>query len=356
MAVGRGPVAVAFSVTVGSNLLSNMILQLALGMAHYTKNMVTGTLVLSSAVMMLPDVGPSEVPVDFGAYDVLGRPAAVIYVACSFVIVGVGLRIILRGTVQDNNTALLFAFAMVNGSATVLSTSISKLVQMHLSLQVRIPVLIVYVLLGCFCLCMAAIANATLQDPSVFVPVGAGVNLVLTFVSGLCIWADWSRLEHHLCYIMAYTLVVLGTYSVSSFDLNSKQTGQIEANRYVAATEKNVPTYDCEYEPRRSLRQCFQELLLLWSQGSAHPGELRTALVETLRLGLDRELISHRAIAELFVSLAEEPSLCPAASFRSEALEVWLRQALGTRLDRVVSFDSGDSLEAALLHGASPVG
>jgi len=133
VAAGRGPVAVVFPLSVGSNLLSNMILQLALGIAHYTKNMMTGTLVLATAVMILPDVGPSEVPVGFDAADVLERPAAVVFVACSFVCVGLGLSIILRGTVKDNNGVLLFIYTVVNGSATVLSTSISKLVQMHLS-------------------------------------------------------------------------------------------------------------------------------------------------------------------------------------------------------------------------------
>jgi len=387
VAAGRGPVAVVFPLSVGSNLLSNMILQLALGIAHYTKNMMTGTLVLATAVMILPDVGPSEVPVGFDAADVLERPAAVVFVACSFVCVGLGLSIILRGTVKDNNGVLLFIYTVVNGSATVLSTSISKLVQMHLSLHVQVPMLMLYVLLGAFCLGMAAIANATLQDPSVFVPVGAGVNLVLTFMAGLCIWGDWGRLEHKLSYIMVYILVVLGTYSVSSFDFLSKEVGQIEANRYVAAKQNMrcsalcgagaaaspfVPHYDSQYEPTRSsLRRRFDDLLFLWVQEPADSDKLRVALMETLKLGLDREYISHGAIAELFVSLADDPLLCPAASYRSEKLEAWLKQTLKHRrrltsdlqgrdisfeaIDRGNSLESGDSLQAALLRTASPV-
>lgn len=382
MAAGRGPVAVIFPLGIGSNLLSNMILQLALGIAHYTKNMMTGTLVLASAVMILPDVGPSEVPVGFDAIDVLERPAAMVFVAFSVVSAGLGLGIILRGTVKDNNNLLLFVYTIVNGSATVLSTSISKLVQMHLSLQVQVPMLILYVLLGTFCLGMAAIANATLQDPSIFVPVGAGVNLVLTFVAGLCIWGDWGRLEHKLSYIMVYILVVLGTYSVSSFDFLSKEVGQIEANRYVAAKQNMkcsaicgsgaaafVPHYDSQYEPTRSsLRRRFDDLLFLWAQESADSDKLRIALMETLKLGLDREYISHDAIAELFILLAEDPLLCPAASYKSDNLEAWLKQTLKHRrrltsdfhgrdisyetLDRGPSLESADSLEAVLLRNA----
>ncbi|CAK0887956.1 unnamed protein product [Prorocentrum cordatum] len=81
----------------------------------------------------------------------------------------------------------------------------------------------------------------------------------------------------------------------------------VEANRYVAAKQNMrcsalcgagaaaspfVPHYDSQYEPTRSsLRRRFDDLLFLWVQEPADSDKLRVALMETLKLGLDREYI-----------------------------------------------------------------
>ncbi|CAK0898712.1 unnamed protein product [Prorocentrum cordatum] len=88
---GHGPVAVAFPVGVGSNLLSNMVLQDSmLGIAKYTKNMRVGTLVLASAVMILPDVGggPADLAEDVNVLQLLTTRKAMLFVgACAIVLI-----------------------------------------------------------------------------------------------------------------------------------------------------------------------------------------------------------------------------------------------------------------------------
>eukprot|EP00928_Gymnodinium_smaydae_P004392 TRINITY_DN11500_c0_g1_i2.p1 TRINITY_DN11500_c0_g1~~TRINITY_DN11500_c0_g1_i2.p1 ORF type:complete len:427 (+),score=46.66 TRINITY_DN11500_c0_g1_i2:79-1359(+) len=238
---GRGPVAIAFPLGVGSNLLSIMILQTALGIAHYTKNMRVGTLVLACAVMILPDVGPLDLPPGADALSLLEAKPAMMFNSVCTVLMGVGFYAILRGWVKDNDS-LLFLYALVGGAGTVLSTAISKLVQLNVGFGVLIALLIIYVLLGAFCLLLAATANSTLEDPSMFVPVSAGVNLVLTFIAGVCIWGDWLRITNPLAYVMVYVLIVLGTYLVSSFGGVGNSHVKV-AQDHVDAAE--VVTKDC---------------------------------------------------------------------------------------------------------------
>jgi len=223
LAAGQGPVAVVFPLQVGATLLSNMIIQSRLGIARYTKNMTVGTLVLAAAVMLLPDLGPEQLPPDINALELLQANLSMGFIAfCLFVMV-FGLRLLVQAQTQganllNNNTTMLFTYALVGGIGTVLNTSIAKVVQMHLSLVVKVPLVSLYVFLACFCLGVAAMANGTLDDPILFVPISNGVNLVLNCLAGLCIWGDWKRLDCPFGYCIVYVLVVLGTYLVSSLD------------------------------------------------------------------------------------------------------------------------------------------
>merc|ERR1712137_1292199 len=101
--------------------------------------------------------------------------------------------------------------------------------------MIKLVLLVVYVVLACLCLGVAAMANGTLEDPTLFVPISNGVNLVLNCFAGLFIWGDWNRLEFPLAYCMVYVLVVLGTYLVSSLDfLFSNYTAVAEEKVVVA--------------------------------------------------------------------------------------------------------------------------
>merc|ERR1719277_2875260 len=100
-----------------------------------------------------------------------------------------GAVLLLRCT-KDNMT-LLFLFAIVGGTGTVLNTSISKLCQMPFvkaSWMLLIPLMAIYLGLAALCLVAGAAANTRLEDPSVFVPISTGVNLVLNALAGICIW------------------------------------------------------------------------------------------------------------------------------------------------------------------------
>merc|ERR1712046_174186 len=80
---------------------------------------------------------------------------------------------------------------------------------------------VIYVSFACICLASSAFANATLQDPSLFIPVSNAVNLVSNCLAGLCIWGDAARLSYRWSYCMIYLLVLLGTYLLSARDIDN---------------------------------------------------------------------------------------------------------------------------------------
>lgn len=333
MANGMGPVAVAFPLGVGANLLSNMILQSRLGIANYNKDMTVGTLVLAAAVMMLPDNGPGEMPPDVHIADLLLTKMAMGFIALCFVAMAGGLLALHKGWVEENAT-LLLTFATVGCTGTVVNNSISKLVQMHLPLPVKMFLSVIYMVIGGICLLVAAEANCSLEDPSLFVPIGAGVNLVLTFLSGICIWGDYQRLNYPMSYTLVYVLVVLGTYLVSSFDVLSSSKSNIAEGHTLAMTARLRRSRTAPVDAFHSLMHDVDDrmvnavgaLLETWRDDDAGcpppPEQGEMVLRKVLKRGLDRSVIERDALIDLCLTLVQEKGT--EGVFRSQGLEEWL--------------------------------
>lgn len=232
---GFASVAITFPAAMGMQLLSNMVLQTCLGIATYTKNFVVGTLVLTAAVVTLKDIGPKDpgnLPED-KVIAMLLNPYSYGYIVASVLACLFGLCA-LGGKWVTNNNARLFTYAVIGSSGTVLNATIGKLVQMNLDLNVKVSFGVAYVLNACLCLAINGYANGTLEDPSRFVPVTAGMNLMLTGLAGLCIWGDMERVRYPLAYAMIYILILLGIYDVSDFDFHAASEPQdMELRRQV---------------------------------------------------------------------------------------------------------------------------
>jgi len=233
---GYAPVSVTFPAALAANLLSNMVLQSCLGIAKYTKNMIVGTLVLTAAVGELYDLGAGDIPPDLDRDEVrrlLLTTPSLIFLGVSVFIEVVGVVALLRKCVTDNN-AKLFLYALVGSTGTVLNAAVGKVVQLDLSLTTKFGLGVLYVANAVVCLAVAALANGTLEDPSRFVPVSTGMNLVLTCVAGLCIWGDLERLEYPFGYAVIQLLVLLGIYDISTFDFRVSASGftEVGTNSY----------------------------------------------------------------------------------------------------------------------------
>eukprot|EP00414_Alexandrium_minutum_P001186 CAMPEP_0113819328 /NCGR_PEP_ID=MMETSP0328-20130328/684_1 /TAXON_ID=39455 /ORGANISM="Alexandrium minutum" /LENGTH=393 /DNA_ID=CAMNT_0000787261 /DNA_START=85 /DNA_END=1263 /DNA_ORIENTATION=- /assembly_acc=CAM_ASM_000350 len=222
LACSQGPVSIIFPLSVAAGLTSNMVLQGGLCLAKYTNVSIVGTLVLVFAVVLLRDLGAPPLKTESQG-EVLGmmvKPQAIAFIAISLS-VNVACLTALYFRKVTGNMAMLFAFALVGGTGTVLNTSIQKLLSMAIPFAGKCLLGLVWVALSCVCLGSGAMANGSLEDPSKFVPISNGVNLVLNCFAGLCIWGDGPRLSHPTSYAIVYVLVVLGTYLVSSIDIFS---------------------------------------------------------------------------------------------------------------------------------------
>lgn len=218
VAVRFGPVAVATPVQTGANLLSNMVVQTCLGIASYTKNQVVGTFILVSAVMMLAQVGPAEIPEDTKVTDLLLTAGALSFLSFLFLLLIASMSILASGRVKKN-LYLVFLYALVGGADSVINTALSKVIQMDLNIWIKLPMAVVYAILAVVGVANGAQANGQLEDPSLFIPIGAAVQLILTCLAGIFIWGDWGRLLYRLTYVAIYSIVVLASYVVSEDDL-----------------------------------------------------------------------------------------------------------------------------------------
>mmetsp|Transcript_43412 Transcript_43412/g.86102 ORF Transcript_43412/g.86102 Transcript_43412/m.86102 type:complete len:437 (-) Transcript_43412:156-1466(-) len=219
-ATSFGAVAVVMPLSVGAALFSNMILQQALKLANFTNESITGTLVLVTAILMLPELGPKppQEPVD--PIVLLQEPQAVVFISVSFVVCfGSIMLLFLQKVTHD--FGMLVLFSLVGGSGAVMNMSITKMLVSKPPPLIFAILLAVYIMLAILCLGSGAVANGTLKDASLFVPINNSINLVLNCLAGLLIWRDLDNLEYPWCYFMVYALVGLGSYLVSTIDVFS---------------------------------------------------------------------------------------------------------------------------------------
>eukprot|EP00928_Gymnodinium_smaydae_P100555 TRINITY_DN9892_c0_g1_i2.p1 TRINITY_DN9892_c0_g1~~TRINITY_DN9892_c0_g1_i2.p1 ORF type:complete len:430 (+),score=52.76 TRINITY_DN9892_c0_g1_i2:104-1291(+) len=259
LAVGYGPVAIVTPISVGASLLSNMALQSVLGIAHFTKNAIVGTLILVASVTMLPEVGPADVQADVPVLELLSSASSVFFILATLLVMGASVCAIARGWVEDNIT-LVFLYAILGASDAVLNTALTKIIQMDVPPLVRIPLLVLYVFFALIGIFNGAQANSALDDPALFVPIGAAANLLLTCLAGIFIWGDGSRLASPLAYAMVYTIIALGSYVLSEDDilgLTHFKVGQAHVDKLSGAPYSSYENADLH--PKRARGRFAEE-------------------------------------------------------------------------------------------------
>lgn len=338
MSNGQGPVALAFPFAAASNILTILLGQWRLGMMRPTKPVRVGTFMLASAVMILPDIGPSELPKDVDVLKLLQEDLAIGFISVCLVATIIGCYTIARDLLTDNNK-LLFLYAVVGGAGTILNTSISKLVQMDVGGALKVVFVLSYILLSCVCLGVQATANASLPDPSLFVPVGIGVNLVLNFIAGLCIWGDGSRVEFPVGYAFLYVIVVMATYLLSSFDIlydlvdnaddqetdgETPRVGMSHAYSFDPYGNENAVTrlgraMTCHHDfEEHGFNKAGRAVRDLWSMKCTDAHKLRRYVRQCLRHGLKQNMIRPSQLIEVCLDLVEESP--PVLPFHSRAI------------------------------------
>merc|ERR1712025_1148597 len=70
-------------------------------------------------------------------------------------------------------------------------------------------------------ICLYANARAATQtDVNLFLPLYQCLHLCLNCLAGILIWHDDKAIDHWYAYISIYVLIIVGSYEVSSLDIN----------------------------------------------------------------------------------------------------------------------------------------
>jgi len=218
MANAEGPVALSMPFRNAAQLLSNMGLQMALGITDYTKSMRVGTCVVFFAVMCLGDNGPAPQPGRdtlelLSTYEGIGCMLGLLLIVCLGMVGVYALQ-----SKPSESTSKISAYAAVIAGSSALVASGGKVMLTldghRLYLWASI---VLWVSLGV--LNTAALtAAAKYTDAAVLLPVSRCLNLLLNCVAGLCVWQDWRVIDGWTSYIAVYSLIIIGTYELSSLD------------------------------------------------------------------------------------------------------------------------------------------
>jgi len=218
MATGYGPVAVATPLNAGASLVSNMVLQIALGISEYSKSMRVGTIVLVVAIAALVDLGPTEQH----GQDALELLQALPCIACLivmsiFLLVG-AISVRVYDKEPQSSMVKALSYSTLVASVASLCQSCGKLAQMELSPVPQALLLLISILLTVFCMLGGAMA-AKKSDLALFVPTYYCLQLLMNLALGLFLWQDYKVIDHWIGYICVYVLVMMGSYNVAKFDL-----------------------------------------------------------------------------------------------------------------------------------------
>jgi multidrug transporter EmrE-like cation transporter len=287
-ATGYGPVALAMPLQTGMSLLLNMVVQTALRMKRYTKEMTAGTLVLVCAVIILVDVGPSEQHVD--PIPLLKTAPAVIWnsvcvAICIFGAVGI------RKSGEGTNFQLM-SYSVAISATTVLGASIGKLMQEASGFAVIIFIAL-YIIIGVLNLYWSAQAAGS-TDLSLLMPVKSSVSLALNCITGLLVWQDWRVIEAWTSYVMVYFLILLGVYTCAA-GVDFVASWSLQRHLKGAMLSEGIAS--------SSFGRAVQQLIIAWQNDPNNNDATIPAMRAVLKKGLRSGAIKTETLLELTMQL-----------------------------------------------------
>jgi hypothetical protein len=215
-----------------------LIVGTVLKMTDYTKEQVIGTICITCAILMLPDVGPQEQPVE-DVMVLIGAPLAVIWTIVLFaatIASCLGMVFLFRMTEPPALSSLVVCLAAQVVSA-VIGTSVSKM----FPLAPGLVVLVVFIVLAIFFALINVVSlvlAAKTCDQSIFVPAQTCATLLINMVTGLVVWEDYTGITMPLAYVMVYCVMLLGIALLAPNDEMTiyKNTKKLEITKAIVTT------------------------------------------------------------------------------------------------------------------------
>lgn len=323
LATKFGPVAVVMPLAVGAALFSNMILQASLGLAQLSNTSVTGTMVLVTAVLMLPDLGPAPPKETIDPLVLLQAPGAIVFIMLCFLACSSSIAMLYLEKVHGNLQKLIL-FALIGGTGAVLNMSIQKMLMSNPPAMAAALLGGNYIILSVLCIESGVRANG-LHDASLFVPISNATNLFVNGLAGLCIWHDYENLQHPWSYFLVYTLVGLGCYLVSSVDVISSL--HVPRMQYLKRTCTGMGKKGALVRTASSHHfHAGKELLQRLDEDLPVGKDLSEDIENRMKYELDKHIISNQDAGRLVAKLLNEVD----RGKRRRLVEEWVGEIRGT--------------------------
>jgi hypothetical protein len=295
------PVPLLQGALVATNLLLNMIFQIALGIERYDKAMRVGTILCFVVVMFqLADVGPDPRPKDADVMKMLSQTTAIIWFSALGGLLVLSL-IAVRATENQSTESIakVFTWALhigVLGSGTDNVASTFGV----LSGWVLYLVFASYGLLSVYILGMSAKAPAVC-DASTYVPLQLCLQLILNCITGIVVWGDLDRMNGKPLepYFATIVVVVLGVYVASP---------SADVVKGVVRWRMMHTTNLSHQVASSAFGKAILVLVECWRNVLSTPGEdsevsAKQALKQVLSIGVTRNRITPQEVVELAVEL-----------------------------------------------------
>lgn len=212
-----GPVSLSVPTVMVSKLLFNLgVMGSVLKMQKFTKAQKVGTYCIATAIITLPDVGPSEQPGQ-DALALVAEPVAIAWTAVLTVAsVGccVGMAVLERRRKRKpdepaaSERVELAVFVTAQVCSAVVGTSVSKM--LALVDASYIPALIAIAIAFAAINVVSLMLAAKVVDQAVFVPATILGTLVVNLATGLIIWQDWRVISRWVAYFAVHLVMFLG--------------------------------------------------------------------------------------------------------------------------------------------------
>jgi len=287
------PVPVANATMVATNLVANMILQVALRITYYDKSMRIGTLIFAVAVYQLAYLGPAPHDEDMVLGEVLTKPPSFLWFM-ALLVAGLlsSASIVATLNAPHESYPKIVSWAVVISILGAGTDNAAACLGM-LEGWLLFGSMFLYGCVALVLLILSAKAPAVC-DAAMYVPLQLCIQMVINMFTGLIVWGDGKTIKSMPPYLATFGICVWSVYLASgNLDLFSGIHQRSMRNRPLS---------------RSSLGNAVLKLLACWQQERANPPaqaeeDIAAALQHTLTTGLEQNTFSPADVARLAAEL-----------------------------------------------------
>lgn len=195
-----------------TDLGTNMLMQIALGLTWYNKSMRIGTLLFAAGVVLIADVGPPGIKHEVGTtLDVFVTIQSTSWIlTVAGVAIASAIGILLTRTSHEASVLKMLCWAGLVSSLACLADNTASLLGILAGVQLHLASAF-YFFLGLVMIALTAKAPAVC-DASLYVPVQLCWQLINNMMTGFFVWHHQDDVHNLPAYLVAFCICVTSVY------------------------------------------------------------------------------------------------------------------------------------------------